>query len=295
VETGALLEIPARVVVNATGTGVDAIRRMDDAGATATMRASRGTHVVLERKFCPGDEAVLIPRTDDGRVLFVIPWRGRLLVGTTDTAAGDITDDPVPTREDIDYLLEHAARYLDTAPAQHDVRSTFAGLRPLLSGAGSTASLRRDHRVMVSPGGLVTIAGGKWTTFRLMAEHALDRACASAGLAAPPCRTARLALEASPWGIGNDPIELCAMGGEANHDAIAALTREAARAGMARTVDDVLARRSRALFLDARGALSLAPAVAGALARELSRDEPWIAAQVRDFRERAARFLPPAA
>jgi glycerol-3-phosphate dehydrogenase len=292
-ETGAMMDIPARVVINATGTGSDAIRRMDDAGAPAMIRASRGTHVVLNRSFCPGDEAVMIPRTDDGRVLFVIPWRGRLLLGTTDTAANDITDDPVPTRDDLDYLLDHAARYLETAPTLHDVRSTFAGLRPLLSGTGSTASLRRDHRVMVSPGGLVTIAGGKWTTFRLMAEHAVDRAVASAGLSARPCRTANLALEGSPWGNTSDPIELAAMGGEPNLDAIAALAREAARSDMARTVEDVLARRTRALFLDARGAQALAPHVSVALARELGRNEEWIEAQTRDFAARAARFLPP--
>ena len=294
VETGAMMDIPARVVINATGTGVDVVRRMEDQGAGEMMRASRGAHIVLERSFCPGNEAVMIPRTDDGRVLFAIPWRGRLLVGTTDTAATDIGDTPLPTRDDVDFLLEHAARYLETAPAVGDVRSTFAGLRPLLSGAGSTASLRRDHRVTVSPGGMVTIAGGKWTTFRLMAEHAVDRACASAGLTAPRCRTARLALDGSAWGIANDPLERRAMGEDVSLEAIDAFTRDAAWADMARTVEDVLARRSRALFLDARGANALCSRVAATLARELRRDEAWAETQTKDFEATAARFLPPA-
>lgn len=293
-ESGVAMEIRARVVINAAGTGVDAIRRLDDAGAPPMMRASRGTHIVLDRRFSPGDTALMIPRTDDGRVLFVIPWRGRLLVGTTDTAAPDIVDDPAPTREDVAFLIEHAARYLATAPATGDVRSAFAGLRPLLEGTGATASLRRDHRVVVSRAGLVTIAGGKWTTFRLMAEQAVDRACAAAAMVAPPCRTADLALEPSPWGGGNDPIESRVLGATVDDDAIVAFTRDAARRDMARTVEDVLARRSRALLLDARAAAALARAVAEALAAELRRDEMWVTAQTRDFAGIAGRHLPPA-
>ena len=258
------------------------------------VRASRGTHIVLERRFCPGDEAVLIPRTDDGRVLFVIPWRGRLLVGTTDTAAGEISDDPAPTPADVDYLLAHARRYLDTAPGTEDVRSAFAGLRPLLFGSGSTASLRRDHRIVVSRGGLVTIAGGKWTTFRLMAEQTVERACAVAGIGARAGRTARMALAVTPWAEGNDPLESRVLGLETDDGAMAAFTRDALRSGMARTLDDVLSRRSRARLLDARGAAALAPVVAEWMAHELGRDAEWAAAQVAAFVASALRGLPPA-
>ena len=293
-ETGDTMEIPARVVINATGTGVDAVRRLDEVGAVTMVRASRGAHIVLDTRFSPGDSAAMIPRTDDGRVLFMIPWRGRLLVGTTDTAAPEVTDDPAPTPDDVSFLIEHAARYLDTTPTVADIRSTFAGLRPLLAGSGRTSSLRRDHRVVVAHSGLVTIAGGKWTTFRLMAEHAVDHACEAAAITAPPSRTARLSLEATQYGGANDPIEAHVLGRAAGDDAIAAFTRDAARSGMARTVQDVLARRSRALFLDARAAMALAPAVARILADELERDQDWAAAQTKEFVETGARYLPPA-
>jgi glycerol-3-phosphate dehydrogenase len=267
---------------------------MDDADAATTMRASRGAHIVLDRAFCPGDTALLIPHTDDGRVLFAIPWRGRLLVGTTDTATTDVVDEPHPTRDDVTFLLANAGRYLERAPAHSDIKSAFAGLRPLLAGSGRTASLRRDHRVAVSPAGLVTVSGGKWTTFRLMAEQAVDRACASARIAAPGSRTARLPLESSPWGTANDPIELRVLGTDVDDEAIRVFTRDAARKDMARTVEDVLSRRSRALLLDARGSMALAPLVAAALARELDYDDAWIAAELKRFAETGLRYLPPA-
>jgi len=290
-ETGDMIEIPARVVINATGTGVDAVRRMDDAGAEPMIRASRGTHIVVDHGFSPGNDAVLVPRTDDGRVVFIIPWRGRLMIGTTDDAVTEIVDDPAPTMHDIDYLLAHAARYLDNAPRAAHVRSAFAGLRPLLSGSGSTASLRRDHRILVSGSGLVTVAGGKWTTFRLMAEQTVDRACQTAGIKAPPCRTARLALDASPWATTNDPLESRALGGDVADEAVAAFIRDAARVEMARTVEDVLARRSRALLLDARATLSLAPTVAEILARELGRDAAWVDSQMEAFERSRSHYI----
>jgi glycerol-3-phosphate dehydrogenase len=293
-ETGAAFEVPARVVVNASGVNADAVRRMDDPAVPPIIRASRGTHIVLDRAFLPGPTAVLIPRTDDGRVLFLIPWRGRVLVGTTDTEC-DVDDDAVATPDDVAFLLSHAARVLSRPPSLADVTSAFAGLRPLLARAtGGTASLSRDHRVFVSRRGLVTIAGGKWTTYRAMAEDAVDRAVEVGGLSAPRSRTATLALRAGaadPW--SNDAVERAVMGVESvAGSSIETFVRDAVRDDMARTVEDVMARRSRALVLDARGSIAQARAVAAAMAAELARDGAWVEAEVSAFTARAARCIP---
>ena len=290
-ESGAVVEVPARAVINATGVRSDDVRRMDDANAGPIIRTSRGAHIVLDRSFLPGETAVLIPRTDDKRVVFLIPWRGRVLVGTTDTEC-KISDDPVASPQDVEFLLAHAGRVLERAPTHSDVKSAFAGLRPLLQqGQGGTASLSRDHRVIVSPRGLVTIAGGKWTTYRSMAEDAVDRASASTELAARRSRTASLAIhggDADAW--TNDPAEAFAMG---KQDAdIEAFVRAAATNEMARTVDDVLARRSRALYLDVRGSVDLAPIVARALAHALGRDDDWVKKEIEEFSAKATRWLP---
>ena len=291
-ETGAVLEVPARAVINATGVHADDIRRLDDPDAEPIIRTSRGAHIVLDRSFLPGNTAVLIPRTDDGRVVFLIPWRGRVLVGTTDTESG-ITDDPVATQQDIEFLLAHAGRVLERAPTLDDVRSAFAGLRPLLrQGHGRTASLSRDHQVFVSARGLVTITGGKWTTYRSMAEDAVDRAVAATELSTRRSRTATLAIhggDVDAW--SNDPAELLAMGSDGVD--IDGFVSAMARDAMARTVEDVLARRSRALYLDARGSIALAPVVARALAPELGRDPGWIEQEAANFSARAASWLPP--
>lgn len=292
-ESGRQFEIPARAVINASGVHADDIRRMDDPSAPPIIRTSRGAHIVLDRAFLPGETAVMIPRTDDGRVVFLIPWRGRVLVGTTDTAC-DVIDDPVASADDVAFLLAHAARVLARAPSVGDVKSAFAGLRPLLAKAsGGTASLSRDHRVFVSPRGLVTIAGGKWTTYRSMAEDAVDRAVAAGGMSAPRSQTATLAIhggaaDARP----NDAIESAAMGQGEDRARIQAFVQRAVRDDMARTVEDVLARRSRALFLDARGSAALARAVADTMAVELGRNEAWVESEVSAFATRAARWLP---
>jgi glycerol-3-phosphate dehydrogenase len=267
---------------------------MDDPAVPPIIRASRGTHIVLDRAFLPGPTAVLIPRTDDGRVLFLIPWRGRVLVGTTDTEC-DVDDDAVATPDDVAFLLSHAARVLSRPPSLADVTSAFAGLRPLLARAtGGTASLSRDHRVFVSRRGLVTIAGGKWTTYRAMAEDAVDRAVEVGGLSAPRSRTATLALRAGaadPW--SNDAVERAVMGVESvAGSSIETFVRDAVRDDMARTVEDVMARRSRALVLDARGSIAQARAVAAAMAAELARDGAWVEAEVSAFTARAARCIP---
>lgn len=278
-ETGRTHELSARVVLNATGVFADEVRRLDDTRAPARLAPSQGAHVVLPREFLPGDAALMIPKTSDGRLLFAIPWLGRVLLGTTDTPVTEIAREPLPLDGEIQFLLEHAARYLTRAPVRADVLSAFAGLRPLVrAGAGPTSALSRDHVIAVSDSGLVTIAGGKWTTARKMAEDVVTRAAAAAGLPARACRTAALALEPPP-------LDGAAAADDAAVDAAVATT-------MARTVEDVLSRRTRLLYRDARAAQAAAPLVAARLAHRLGRDQDWPSTQVESFTALAARHLP---
>lgn len=187
--------VRARVVVNATGPFADSLRRMDDPAARPILKVSSGVHILLDRRFVPPDTGLLIPRTDDGRVLFILPWQGHAIVGTTDQTA-EIVDHPAPSAADIAYLLAHVRRYFDVEVGAGDVKAAWSGIRPLVFDpkAKDTAQLARDHVIIDDPSGLITVAGGKWTTYRLMAEQTVDRAVARAGLAAAPCRTHALRL-----------------------------------------------------------------------------------------------------
>jgi glycerol-3-phosphate dehydrogenase len=312
-ETGNEFRVEARSVINAAGVYVDAVRRLDDLTAPPLVSPSQGAHLVLDPSFFPGDTALLVPRTDDGRVLFAIPWHGRVLVGTTDTPVADVMLEPRPLNDEVAYLLSYLERYLTRAPGPGDVLSTFAGLRPLLRGkAGAqTAKLSREHAVMMSDSGLVTITGGKWTTYRRMAVDAVDCAIRAGGLAHVPSRTSELKLRGwrEPQPNGDDSLavygsdapavaELCKERSEWSrplHPALPYLTGEvvwAARNEAARGVHDVLARRTRALFLDARASIEASPEVAALLAGELGRDAEWQAEQTAQFKKLAAAYLP---
>ena len=196
-ETGRDYEVPAKAVINATGAFTDGVRRMDDPAAKSMIVPSQGVHIVLDRSFLPGDTAIMVPKTDDGRILFAIPWHDRVLVGTTDTPIDEVSLEPRPLQEEIDFLLEHTARYLTRDPEPEDVLSTFAGIRPLVGVASEddeTAALSRDHTLHIAPSGLVTIAGGKWTTYRKMAEDTIDQAALIADLEDRDCVTKNLQL-----------------------------------------------------------------------------------------------------
>lgn len=311
-ETGHTFEIRARAVVNATGAFADAVRSMDEPGAAPIVRPSQGVHIVLDRAFLPGSSAIMVPQTDDGRVLFAIPWRNRVVVGTTDTPVPDIALEPRPFEEEVDFLLQHAARYLTRDPGLEDMKSIFVGIRPLVAegGEGDTAEISREHVLRVSPSGLLTIAGGKWTTYRKMAEDAVDAAETLGGLDPARCVTADLNIHgyhqhAERFGAlavyGSDAPRILELQREtpeleaAVHPELELTAAEVAwacRSEMARTVDDVLARRSRSLVFDARAAVEAAPEVARIMAVELGRDERWAAGQVAEFGEIAARYLP---
>ena len=188
-------KIKGRVVINATGVFTDSVRRMDDPDASTIITPSQGVHIVLDRDFLPGEAAIMVPHTDDGRVLFAIPWHGRTVVGTTDTEMPAPNVEPRPLKEEIDFLLEHTAKYLTKDPTLDDIKSTFAGLRPLVSsGDDDTASISREHTVLISSSGLVTISGGKWTTYRVMAKDVVDQAAAVGELPHIKCKTKKLPI-----------------------------------------------------------------------------------------------------
>jgi len=312
-ETGREHHLQARVVVNATGVFTDEVRRMDDPAATPVIAPSQGVHLVLDRSFLPGDSAVMIPQTADGRVLFAVPWHGRVIVGTTDTKVDTVCREPLPLPEEIDFLLNHAARYLTKNPTRADVLSAFAGLRPLVRSddAGTdTATLSRDHVILLSSSGLVTITGGKWTTYRRMGEDTVNQAAAVAGLAEQPSVSAQLHIHGwqesgpagAPWDVygseaaGVQKLAAASPGWEeALHPNLPYLAGEVVwgvRREWARTVEDVLARRTRALLLDARTSMAVAPRVAELMARELGRDKAWQEEQVARYCELARSYLP---
>jgi glycerol-3-phosphate dehydrogenase len=308
-EGGSEWRASARAVINAAGPFCDAVRRLADPAVPPLVAASQGSHVVLDRSFLPGDHALLVPETPDKRVLFAIPWHGHTLVGTTDVEMPTAPAEPRPTDGEIDFILETAGRYLARRPQRSDVLSTFAGIRPLVkAGGGRTAALSRDHTIRVDTPGLVTITGGKWTTYRRMAEDCVDRAASLAGLPRRPCRTRDLPIHGHDpdadrfgdlAGYGSDApairalVEADAALGERLHPALPYVAAEvvwAVREEMARTVDDVLARRLRALFLNAAAAVEMAPRVAALMAREMGRDDGWATAQVRAFAELARGY-----
>jgi len=309
--TGEIRHLRAKTVINATGVFVDSILRLDDAKAPKLIAPSQGIHLVLDKSFSPGDTAIMVPHTDDGRVIFLVPWHGRVLVGTTDVALDDASFEPRPMDEEIDFLLEHAGRYLTRDPQRSDILSVFAGIRPLIraEGEGKTSSLSRDHHLTISQSGLVTIAGGKWTTYRKMGEDAVTQAARFAGLAQRSCKTENLPLHG--WMNGVDPRDhLSVYGsdieeiremirhepslGQPLHYKLPYLRAEVAwavRREWAQTLSDVLRHRTRALILDAAVSMEIAPDVAEIMARELGHGPEWIEAQVREYRALARDYL----
>jgi glycerol-3-phosphate dehydrogenase len=317
-ESGKPYTLRAKVVVNATGVYVDEILQLDQPAQKPLVMPSQGVHVVLDRSFLPSDAGLMIPKTPDGRVLFAIPWQGHVLAGTTDTPLQELSLEPVALDAEINFILQTAGQYLQKTPTRQDVLSVFAGLRPLAapdSETGNTKEISRSHKLLVAPSGLVTITGGKWTTYRQMAEDTVDAAIRVAKLPAIPCRTEKLAIHgaipAPAISVPNGLNELTSYGSDAAamqtlqqsepelaqqlHPDFSYTLSEvtwAVRHEMGRTVEDVLARRLRVLFLDARAALEMAPVVAAVLARELKRDDVWQREQLAAFEMLAKHYLP---
>ena len=310
-ETGQEATVRARGVINATGAFTDDVIRMAEPDARPMIAPSQGVHVVLDRRFLPGDTAIMVPRTSDGRVLFAIPWNGHTLVGTTDTPIQEASLEPLPMDEEIDFILDTAGEYLREPPTRADVLSTFAGIRPLVRAqeGASTASLSRDHTIHIGSSGLLSIFGGKWTTYRNMAEDCVDQAATLARLEERPCITKNLNIHGyhrnaerfgalAHYGSDAPAVEDLTRSNpelgeplDAELPILGAQVVWAVRYEMARTVDDVLSRRTRALQLNARAARRMAPATARLMAAELDRDKAWESAQVSEFQTLTRRYL----
>jgi glycerol-3-phosphate dehydrogenase len=299
-------------VINACGVFVENTLSMDLGAHQPLLTVSQGTHLVLPHSFLPGTTALMIPKTADGRVLFAIPWHGATIVGTTDEPVDSASAEPRALLSERKFLLDHIARYFGNRPGTNEILSVWSGLRPLVKKTGvKTSRLSRDHTILVSQSGLVTVTGGKWTTYRRMGQDTIDRAREVAQLPKLKSRTLELRIHGwtmdstaagSEWErvYGSDLPELHALSSEDTvldallHPRLPFRAREivwSARFEMARTVEDILARRTRALFLDARAAIEAAPAVASLLARELNRSEAWRAKDLTNFLELARGYV----
>jgi len=301
VETGKKYKVNSRVVVNATGVFADDILQMDKAGADKTIQVSQGTHVVLNKNFFPSETALMIPETPDGRVLFLIPWHNKIVVGTTDSPVPKASLEPVPSNEEINFILETASMYLNEKPTRKNVQSVFAGLRPLAAQkeeSMQTKEISRNYKIIVSPSELFTIVGGKWTTYRKMGEHMLDKI--ESRLKWNKTKSNTKTLRIHGWS-DLDPVDPLAFYGSDKtniQELISSYPNEwlsetlnihsvqikwAVEFEMARSIEDVLARRTRALLLDAKESLRISPAVAQLMAQLLNRDQQWIDTQIKDY------------
>jgi glycerol-3-phosphate dehydrogenase len=311
-ESGENFRIQAKVVVNAAGIFADSVRQMADPSAQKMIQPSQGIHLVFDGSFLAGESAIMVPHTSDGRVLFAIPWHGHTVVGTTDTEIDMPSYDPLPFEDEIQFVLDTAGQYLSRPPTRADVLSVYVGIRPLVKAAGastgSTSALSRDHTIHVDQAGLLTIVGGKWTTYRHMAEDCVNHAITLGKLEDNDCVTKHLKIHGYLEGVdeldsfavyGSDIDQIRAIGAsdpelaKPLHPALPYIGAEvvwAAREEMARTLDDVLSRRLRALFLNARAAIEMAPAVARIMARELGVGDEWIGVETAKFESFAKKY-----
>jgi glycerol-3-phosphate dehydrogenase len=313
-ESGKTISASAQVVINATGIFADNIRRMTDPEAKKMIAPSQGIHLVFERSFLRADTAIMVPHTSDGRVLFAIPWHNHTVVGTTDTPIEKVSYDPLPFEEEIDFILDTAAQFLSRPPKREDILSVYVGIRPLVKmqdedSPAKTSALSRDHTVHIDNSGLITIVGGKWTTYRHMAEDCVNHAITLGRLRDAACITRDLRLHGyyenieelgDFWVYGSDAAAIHALASkdpqllEPLHPDLTYCAAEviwAVRNEMARTLEDVLARRTRALFLNAHAALTVAPKVAAIMSHELHTDQEWIDLQLAEFSILGQKYL----
>jgi glycerol-3-phosphate dehydrogenase len=284
-ETGELHQVKAKAVINATGAFCDSVRKFSDQKSEPIITPSQGIHLTFDRSFLPTENAIMIPHTSDGRVLFAIPWNRHTIVGTTDTPVEKAELEPKALDAEIEFILTTAAEFLHKPPTRDDILSVFAGVRPLvkLGEAKNTSSLSRDHTIEIDRAGLVTITGGKWTTYRHMAEDCINQTASLAGLPEKDCLTKDLKIFQSPKNEGEKI--------HPNFDYTVGDLLCAVREEMAQTVEDVLARRTRILFLNAKAALEIAPKIAEMMAVELGKNKMWKNEQIKSFSETAQNYL----
>ncbi|WP_372933654.1 glycerol-3-phosphate dehydrogenase/oxidase [Mariniphaga sediminis] len=311
---GDSIELTGNCIVNATGIFVDDIIKMDNPEGKPMVRPSQGVHVVVDKSFLGGDDAIMIPKTSDGRVMFGVPWHNRVILGTTDTPVKDFVLEPKAREEEVDFILETAGRYLSKKPQRKDVLCVFAGLRPLAAPQkhaeeAKTKEISRSHKLLASDSGLITITGGKWTTYRIMAEETIDLAIKTKKLPFKPCITRNLKIhgyQKNPdrnnhlYIYGSDQTEITSLQKKnesyakklhKNLDFTLAEVVWAVQKEMACTVDDVLARRVRALYMDAKASIEMAPIVASIMAKELQKDNNWENEQVKEYTQIANEYF----
>ncbi len=300
--------INAKTVINATGVFADALMKAAH-DHSASIAPSQGVHIVVHKKHFEGSDALMIPKTSDGRVLFAVPWHNKVIVGTTDAAVDAAVIEPAATEAEISFIISNFNSYAAVPITKKDVLSVFTGLRPLIKkeGVKGTAALNRHHAVFTSPAGLITVTGGKWTTYRKMAEDAVNVAEKKLQVQKPPL-TAALKIHGrttekntthlSVYGSDAAGIEKlwkeeAVLTGKIHpaHHFTKAEVVWAVRNEMAQTVEDVLARRTRLLFLDAGAAVESASVVATLMAKELQKDDAWIQQQVQAFTLLAKQYL----
>lgn len=295
-ETGEEFAAKGKIVINAAGAFCDSIRKLSDKNSENIVRASRGIHLVFAKEFLSSESSLMIPKTSDGRVLFAISWHDQTLIGTTDTPIEKAELEPRALEKEIEFILKTAGNYLAKPPRREDVLSVFAGIRPLVKNENTknTASLSRDHTIEIDAAGLLTITGGKWTTYRRMAEDAVNQAVKIASLPEKSCVTGDLKIYGDDIENIQKSIEANPKLAEKIHEDLPYRKAEivyAIQNEMAQTVEDVLARRTRALFLNARATIETAPEIAQIMADELGKDEDWIRAQIAEFYETAKNYL----
>ncbi|MBD1432652.1 glycerol-3-phosphate dehydrogenase/oxidase [Sphingobacterium sp. DN00404] len=302
--SGTTYDVHAKVVINATGIFVDDILKLDTPTHKNLVRPSQGAHIVIDQKFLGNEDALMIPETSDGRVLFGVPWHGKVLLGTTDTPLNEHQIEPRPLEEEIEFILSTANEYLEDAPTRADIRSVFAGLRPLAAptnGDGnSTKEISRDHKLIKSDSGLITITGGKWTTYRKMGEETVNLAIKTGKLPQSPCKTNQLPLHgytedkhAGHWQVyGSDMVAIQKLMDNnpafaeklhKDYDFTVAEVIWACKNEMIVKVEDFLARRIRLLLLDAQASLEAAPLVAKIMAEQLDKDNEWLHSELVDY------------
>jgi len=285
--TGKEYEVKSKAVINATGVFTDTVMKMNDPKHENIINPSQGIHLVVDKDFLPGDTAIMIPRTDDGRVLFAVPWHDKIVLGTTDTHVDTINEEPVPMDEEVEFVLKHIGRYLSKYPHMSDIKSMFAGLRPLVKiKSKKTAVLPRDHYINIAGSGLITITGGKWTTYRRMAEDVVNVAIENNGLLLSDCITEELKL------YGHNKPETVVEIDSLTQYELKKAVKISIEKEMCMSVEDFLARRTRQLLLDASIAIRKAPEIARIMAEFTHKNDNWITVQINNFNLIAKNYLP---
>ena len=302
-------QIKSKVVINATGVFAEEIIRMDQPKIEKMIQPSQGVHIVLERRFLKSKHAILIPQTSDGRVLFAVPWKNYVVVGTTDTHVKKASEEPKALNEEIDFILKNAGKYMSVKPKRDDIKSVFAGLRPLAatSNKQSTKEVSRSHKIDISPSGLISVLGGKWTTYRKIAEDALNTAISINKLKKKKCKTERTKLFGFKRNVSwSDPMHVYgsmkkkveSLGGVNDNKSLSKkfyvsnnIIEWSIIHEMALTVEDILARRTRCVFLDSKESKRISPVVAQKMADVLGEDDKWIDAELKKFNKLIKNYI----